>query len=238
MTTVHNGKADLHIHSDHSDGLASIPQIMEYVAHHTDLDVIAITDHNTMEGARFAKSLSELYDFDVVLGEEVSSKEGHVLGLWIEEEIPAGMSARDTVRAIQEQGGIAIIAHPFSAQGVFGPFGKNLLAEAFNDMAFHALEVANSLPYLDWANGVARKMMGGLGIAATGGSDAHVLAAIGKGYTLFNGTSEDDLRGSIERLETRAETAPGGLSLMCRYAFRYPQIRVMQSWNWERCKAR
>jgi len=232
------GKADLHIHSNHSDGLASVPEIMEYVQHHTDLDVIAITDHNTMEGARFAKSLAELYDFDVVVGEEVSSKEGHIIGLYIEDEIPAGMSARDTVRAIQDQGGIAIIAHPFSAQGVFGPFGRNMLAEAFNDMAFQALEVANSLPYLDWANGVARKMMGGLGIAATGGSDAHVLAAIGKGYTVFGGTNADDLRTSIERLETKAETAPGGLSLMVRYAFRYPQIRRMQSWNWERCKAK
>ncbi|MCX8007932.1 MAG: PHP domain-containing protein, partial [Coriobacteriia bacterium] len=50
-------KADLHIHSDHSDGLASIPEIMEYVATKTDLKVIAITDHNTIEGARFAKSL-------------------------------------------------------------------------------------------------------------------------------------------------------------------------------------
>ena len=54
-------KADIHIHSDHSDGLAKIPQIMEYVQNHTDLDVIAITDHNTIEGSLFAQSLSELY---------------------------------------------------------------------------------------------------------------------------------------------------------------------------------
>jgi len=51
------GKADLHIHSDHSDGLAKIPEIMEFVQNHTDLNVIAITDHNTIEGALFAKSL-------------------------------------------------------------------------------------------------------------------------------------------------------------------------------------
>ena len=182
-------KADIHIHSDHSDGLAKIPEIMEYVANHTDLKVIAITDHNTLEGSLFAKSLSELYDFEVVVAEEVSSKEGHIIGLFLDEVIPAGMSAADTVRAIEEQNGIAVIAHPFSAQGVFGPTGRDLFSSAVNDWAFHAFEVYNSLPFLVWANSMAAKTLaGGHGVAATGGSDAHVLQAIGKGYTLFKGT--------------------------------------------------
>lgn len=232
-------KADIHIHSDHSDGLASIPQIMEYVQHHTDLDVIAITDHNTIEGSLFAKSLSELYDFEVVVAEEVSSKEGHIIGLFLEESVPAGMSASDTVRAIEEQGGIAVIAHPFSAQGVFGPTGRNLFADAANDWAFHAFEVYNSLPFLVWANSMAAKTLaGGQGVAATGGSDAHVLQAIGKGYTLFRGNTAEDLRNSIINLETRAQTAPQGMSLAWRYALHWPKIRKMQSLNWERCKAR
>jgi len=232
-------KADIHIHSDHSDGLASIPEIMEYVQNRTDLDVIAITDHNTIEGSLFAKSLSELYDFEVVVAEEVSSKEGHIIGLFLEESVPAGMCAADTIRAIEEQGGIAVIAHPFSAQGVFGPTGKNLFSAAANDWAFHAFEVYNSLPFLVWANSMAAKTLaGGQGVAATGGSDAHVLQAIGKGYTLFRGTTGEDLRSSIMNLETRAEAAPQGLSLAWRYAMNIPRLRRMQSLNWERCKAR
>ena len=232
-------KADIHIHSDHSDGLAKIPEIMEYVANHTDLKVIAITDHNTLEGSLFAKSLSELYDFEVVVAEEVSSKEGHIIGLFLEEAIPAGMSAADTVRAIEEQHGIAVIAHPFSAQGVFGPTGRDLFSSAVNDWAFHAFEVYNSLPFLVWANSMAAKTLaGGHGVAATGGSDAHVLQAIGKGYTLFKGTTAEDLRSSILNLETRAQTERQGLSLAWRYAVNLPRIRRMQSWNWERCKAR
>jgi predicted metal-dependent phosphoesterase TrpH len=230
-------KADLHIHSDHSDGLASIPEIMEYVAHRTDLSIIAITDHNTIEGALFAKSLSELYDFDVVVGSEISSSEGHILGLFLEEDVAAGMSPADTIRAIEEQGGVAIIAHPFSNKGVFGPLGKTLFAEAAREGAFRALEVYNSLPFLAWANGVAAQLAGGHGIATTGGSDAHVLEAVGKGYTLFKGNSTDDLRRSIDACETRAEAARGGLSLAWRYVVRYPAIRRMQAWNWERCKA-
>lgn len=232
------GKADLHIHSNHSDGLARIPEIMEYVANHTDLDVIAITDHNTIDGALFAKSLSDMYDFEVIVGEEISSKSGHIIGLFLDEAIPAGLSAAETVSRINEQGGIAIIAHPF-ANRAFGPFGLESVGKAIYDVAFHALEVYNSSPYLIYANRLASKAFsGGQGVAATGGSDAHVLKAIGKGYTVFRGSTAEDVRTSIDNLETRAEAGRGGLSVALRYAFRYPQIRRLQSWNWERCRVK
>ena len=202
-------KADLHIHSDHSDGLAKIPEIMDYVQTCTDLSVIAITDHNTIEGALFAQSLSEMYDFDVIVGSEISSKQGHVLACSSRRTSPPACHAVDTVNAIQDQGGIAIIPHPFSAQGVFGPSGRSTFAAAINEFAFHALEVYNSLPYLSWANKAAAGMLtGGRGFAATGGSDAHVLKAVGKGYTLFRGATADDLRTSIEKLETRGAAEP------------------------------
>jgi predicted metal-dependent phosphoesterase TrpH len=231
-------KADLHIHSDHSDGLAKIPEICEFVASETDLRVIAITDHNTIEGALFARSLSEMYDFEVIIGEEVSSKHGHILGLFLEETVPAGMSAADTIRAIDEQGGIAVIAHPF-ANRAFGPFGLNSVGQALDELAFKALEVYNSSPYLIYANRLASKTLsGGQGIAATGGSDAHVLKAVGKGYTVFRGETAEDLKRSIENLETYAEAGRQGLSVAWRYCLQYPRIRHMQSWNWERCKAR
>lgn len=231
-------KADLHIHSDHSDGLASVPEIMEYVANCTDLSVIAITDHNTIEGALFAQSLSEFYDFDVVVGSEISSSDGHILGLFLIEDVPAGMSPADTISAIEDQGGVAIIAHPFSNKGVFGPLGRNVFADAVNEGAFRALEVYNSLPFLIWANRAAAKLAGGAGIALTGGSDAHVLQAVGKGYTVFRGSTAEDLRKSIDCFETRAEAQRGSLSLAARYVWRYRAIRRMQAWNWERCKAR
>jgi predicted metal-dependent phosphoesterase TrpH len=230
-------KADIHIHSNHSDGLASIPEIMEYVEHKTDLSVIAITDHNTVEGALYARSLADRYNFEVVVGTEVSSRDGHILGLFVEDDVAPGMSPAETIQAIEEQGGVAIIAHPFSNKGVFGPLGRTVFAEAVQEGAFHALEVYNSLPFLVWANGVAANLAGGNGIATTGGSDAHVIEAIGKGYTLFRGTTAEELRASIDCFETRAEAERGGLSLALRYAWKYRQIRRMQAWNWERCKA-
>jgi predicted metal-dependent phosphoesterase TrpH len=122
---------------------------------------------------------------------------------------------------------------------VFGPFGREGFLSAASELAFHALEVYNSVPYLGWANRVAAKMFsGGQGIAATGGSDAHVLEGVGRGYTVFKGSTADDLRCSIDALETYAEADRGGLALALRYAIRIPQIRRLQSWNWERCKVR
>lgn len=232
-------KADLHIHSNHSDGLAKIPEIMEYAATRTDLKVIAITDHNTIEGALFAKELESLYGIEVIVGEEISSKEGHVIGLFLSEEIPPGLTPAETVARITAQGGIAIIPHPFSGRGVFGPFGRSALATAVKDIAFHAFEVYNSVPYLGWANRMAAKMFPRLsGVAAVGGSDAHLLHGIGKGHTLFRGTTAEDLRRSIEALETRACADRGGLALALKYMRSIPRIRRRQAWNWERCKVR
>jgi predicted metal-dependent phosphoesterase TrpH len=232
------GKADIHIHSDHSDGLASVSEILEFARDHTDLDVIAITDHNTIEGALRAQSISEEYGIEVVIGEEVSSREGHVIGLYLQDDILPGMSATDTIQAIEEQGGIAVIPHPFSNKGVFGPRGRGLFAAAAAEGAFHALEVYNSLPFLIWANKVAAKTLaGGQGIAATGGSDAHVLEAVGKGYTVFRGTGAEDLRSSVLNFETRAEASPQGVAMAWRYCRKYPEIRRMHSLNWERCEA-
>ena len=84
----------------------------------------------------------------------------------------------------------------------------------------------------------AKTLAGGRGVAATGGSDAHVIEAVGKGYTLFRGSSAEDLHASILNLETRAEATQQGLSLAWSYARNFMSIRRMQSLNWERCKAK
>jgi predicted metal-dependent phosphoesterase TrpH len=231
-------KADLHIHSDRSDGLPSPREIMEYAANRTDLRVIAITDHNTIEGALEARGMQDAYPgLEVVVGEEITSTWGHILGLYLEEEVPPGLSAADTIARINEQDGVAIIAHPF-ANRAFGPFGLRSLGERIDEVVFQAMEVYNSSPYLVLANRLASKAFAaGQGIAATGGSDAHMLRAVGTGYTLFRGTTALDLRRSLDELETRARATRGGMSVALRYMFRYPQIKRQQKINRERCRA-
>lgn len=103
------GCADLHIHTIYSvDGTASVPTVLKYAAHHTDLDVIAITDHDEISGALQACELAVQYGIDVIPGIEISSRDGHILGLWLEANIQAGLSAAETVQRIGDQGAYSI----------------------------------------------------------------------------------------------------------------------------------
>ncbi len=107
-------KADLHMHSTYSDGIGTIEEILNHVQDKTTLDVIAITDHDVIEGSLRARDLwaKGSYRFDFIVGEEVSTNEGHLLGLFIEKRIPPGLSVERSIDLIHEQGGLAVIAHP------------------------------------------------------------------------------------------------------------------------------
>lgn len=108
------GRADLHMHTRASDGQATVQQLLSYVAkHRPQLDVIAITDHDTLEASLWAYEHRANYPFDVVPGLEVSSRAGHILALWVTTPIPKGLSLSETAQAIHEAGGLAVLAHPF-----------------------------------------------------------------------------------------------------------------------------
>ncbi len=85
------GLADLHIHSIHSyDGTATIPAILKHVSEKTDLDIIAITDHDSLDGVNQALNLAPKYGLQVIPGCEITTAQGHVLALFIHKRIPAG----------------------------------------------------------------------------------------------------------------------------------------------------
>src|SRR6266581_2573949 len=100
-------KADLHIHSTYSDGIPTIEQILKHTELHTDLNVIAITDHNVIDGSLRARDLwaRASYRFDFIVGEEISTNEGHLLALFIEKHIPSRLSIERSIDLIHEQGG-------------------------------------------------------------------------------------------------------------------------------------
>src|SRR5215218_11522871 len=107
-------KADIHVHSTHSDGHAAVEEVLEHAVRRTDLQVIAITDHNTIEGALEARSLAEEYGIEVVVGEEVSTADGELLALFIERRLAPGRPAAETIAAVHEQGGLCVAAHPYA----------------------------------------------------------------------------------------------------------------------------
>jgi predicted metal-dependent phosphoesterase TrpH len=220
------GRADVHMHSTYSDGLGTVEHILAHVSKQQELDVIAITDHDTVEGAQRARDLVHKSDatFDLIVGEEVSTREGHLLTLFIEKRIPPGLSVERSIELAHEQGGIAIIAHPFNrifrhsiqrnvverlkhAPLEAQPDGMETLNGSFAGIGSSQLAQARNRKRYGWPE--------------TGGSDAHSIAAIGCAYTWFVGTSASDLRASL----LNATTIPGG-----RFWQTSEYLRIMSDW--------
>ena len=109
-----HGRADLHVHTLASDGVSGVEEILAFVMEQTQLDVIAIADHERVDAAHAARAIARARDLpvEVVIGEEVSTRGGHLLALFIEEPIPPLRSLRESIGLVHEQGGLAIPAHP------------------------------------------------------------------------------------------------------------------------------
>ena len=216
---VLRGRADLHLHTTASDGWPAPHQLVDY-ARATRLDVIAVTDHDTIEGALraadYAAGFSKLH---VVIGEEVSSRDGHIVALYIERRIRPGMSAAATVHAIHEQGGLAVAVHPFwRTQRRIRNGRVHGVGWLAAELDFDAVEVENATPGFYVFNQLARRLNMGLGSAELGGSDAHILDAVGRAFTMFPGKTPKALRTAIESATTVAgRTRYRALGLM-RYA--------------------
>ena len=195
------GFADLHIHTAYSvDGTATPQAILKHAAHHTDLDVIAITDHDEIRGALEARDLAAQYAIEVVPGVEVSSRDGHILALWVERNIPIGLSAEETIGRIGEQGGLAIAAHPM-ARGTSALDAKTI-RRLLNtpDLAaiFIGIETFNAgLIYGRSSNRASRLLAQTLPVAQVANSDAHTPWMIGAGRTEFAGHRAADLRHAL-----------------------------------------
>lgn len=204
------GKADLHMHSTYSDGIATIEQILHHVEHYTNLDVIALTDHDVVEGSLRARELwaKGNYRFDFITGEEITTTQGHLLALFIEKRIAPGLSMAHSIDLVHQQGGLAIVAHPLN------PFFRHSCQRevldriyADNDLWPDGIETWNASFCGIGANRIAMRINREVyGWAEVGNSDAHTLSSIGRGCTWFEGKSALEVRCTIEA----GLSAPGG----------------------------
>lgn len=192
------GLADLHMHSTFSDGVATVEAILYHASAHTDLDVIAITDHNTLAGSLLAMSLSDQFRVAVAPGMEISTTEGDMLALFITEPVAAGMSFVDTARRVREIGGMPFAPHPFDilAHGVGARRLRKIQQEHPGLLA--GIEVINGSLLTPIGNHRAEKLRWELGLPGIGGSDAHMLEDIGIARTIFPGHTVAELRLALE----------------------------------------
>jgi len=152
---------------------------------------MAITDHNTVKGA-FKKY--DIEDFIIIPGIEISTDRGHLLGLGIEDEIKS-RKAEDAIDEIHDKEGIAIIAHPYR---IFSGAIKN-----FEGLNIDGIETFNARSFPS-QNKRAAKLAENMKKSVTGGSDAHYVWEAGRGYTIVDADSEDEVIEKILKKETKS----------------------------------
>lgn len=196
-------KADTHVHTYYS-GVSNykVLRFPESVAKPEDqvdkarkngMNVLCITDHNVIAGALKAAEYGKRFDdIDVVIGEEITSADGEVLGLWLTEWVPPGLPIEETIDIIHKQGGIAIAPHPFS-------FYVFCLRDKINDLDLDGIEVINGGHIDDYTNRKAQlafKENPGKW-APMSSSDGHSTYTVGFNWTEFEGSGEAALKKAI-----------------------------------------
>lgn len=200
------GRADLQVHTSHGDAMGGAAEIFDAVERVGLLDVVAITDHDDVEGALLAREVHAQgrYSFELVTGIEVTTRQGHLLALWVDEPVQSFRSLEQTVAQIHSLGGLAVIPHPFSM--LTRSIGRRRLERnlAIADESVHpdGIELANPTSF-GWDTRRARQRNEERWrLAVTGGSDAHFTELLGTAYTTYAGRSASELRAAIEERTT------------------------------------
>jgi predicted metal-dependent phosphoesterase TrpH len=189
-----NYKIDLHTHSIISYDGAITEKQYQKLLESKSLDYIAVTDHNE---TRFARILQKKLGDKIIVGEEISTKEGDLIGLFLQQTIAPGQSVRDTVAAIHSQGGFVYIPHPFETmrkglqQSVLEKISKDIdIVEVFNGRARFRGKAREALAFAETKK-----------LAQASSSDAHCSSGVGSSYSIIAGIPTRD---TLKKLLTTA----------------------------------
>ena len=218
-------RADLHNHTHFSPDSILSPEYLLRRARERSIDVIAVTDHNTVRGGLVVHELAarEYPEIRVVVGEEVRTREGEMLGLFLTEDVPRDLSAAETVERIKAQGGLAGAPHPFDSfrSGLAGR-----MEEVADQLDF--VEGLNARMIFRRHNTEARKFARAHSLPLSAASDAHSPREIVRAYVRM-----PDFSTPAEFLESlRAGKLVGRLSSpFIHWISRYATIRTKTGWR-------
>jgi len=179
-------RIDLHTHTHYSPDAITSPQKFVEVCQRKGITCVAVTDHDTMRGAL---AVEEIAPFRVILGEEICSREGEVIGLFLKEEIAPGLSARETVERIRAQSGLVSLPHPLDR--FRGGIGAERLAELAPEVDI--IEVMNARTTVGQDNDKAARVAEENGLVGVAVTDAHSPWEMGRAYVeapVFEGPQE------------------------------------------------
>lgn len=218
------GRADLHLHTIYSfDGTASLAAVLNR-AKQLRLDVIAITDHDEIEGALKAMEIAPNYGVEVIPGIEITTAEGDLLAFFITEKVDAGLSLTETVLRVRELGGVCVAPHPMASGLGMKSLGARAIMKALRNPrvadTLIGIEVYNATALDRISNYYASILAGRLDIAHVGNSDAHTVGALGLGATEFEGSSAADLLTALKNKTTKVSKQK-----------EWSALRVLGSWG-------
>lgn len=164
-----------------------------------EIDCIAITDHNEIMGAKKYKEKLKKHNIDVIVGEEIFTSDGEIIGLFLNEKIPQDLSPEETIKEIKKQGGIVYIPHPYDEkrknsvlkEKYINKFAKNI----------DLIEVHNGRNIEKRFDIKQREISDKNNITPIIGSDAHVFWELGRNYVIIDSIERDDIIESIKRAE-------------------------------------
>jgi predicted metal-dependent phosphoesterase TrpH len=215
------------MHTNLGDGWISPARVVQ-TATRLGLSVIAVTDHDHVEGARRVEELLAAQGFPVkmITGVEVSTRHGHLLGLFVKKAPKPMRPAQESIDAIKEQGGLVVVPHPF---GRLVPSLSRRRIESLLGSGYEidGIEVYNPSPANASQRAAVLAANAEWGLAEIGSSDAHFWQHIAAGYTRFPGSTAQDLREAI----LGRKVAAGGQEK--RPARLNPAAYVAQcAWSW------
>lgn len=214
-------RVDLHNHTHYSPDSILSPERFVRECLRRGLDCVAVTDHNTIRGALVVR---EIADFPVIVGEEIRTADGEIIGLFLEEEVPRGLSGRETIERIKEQGGLVGIPHPFDRT-------RRALREdqmrALVDRIDY-IEALNARIVFPGNNRQAQEFAREHGLPMSPGSDAHSAGEVGRVYAEvrpFDGVA--DFKEALRGAALQGRLSSPFIHLISRYA----RLRRLLGWR-------
>jgi predicted metal-dependent phosphoesterase TrpH len=210
---------EFHCHTIYSKDSLTRPQDLVDTCRRKGIDRVIVTDHNTIAGARAAHALDPQR---VIVGEEIMTTRGELLAAFLSEEIPKGLTPKETIRRLRDQGAFISVSHPFD-RWRSGAWQEADLLEILAEI--DAIEVYNSRCMLPSFNQEAQQFAEKHHLAGTVGSDAHATFELGQSVMIlepFEGP--DGLRRVIRRGIPRVRRSPAWVRLTSRYAVLYKMV--------------
>ena len=224
-------KADLHVHTDYSPCALLKPEEIERIALKRGLGCVAITDHNTIDGA--LEVLASAKSIKVIVAEEIKTSQGEIIGYFLKEKIPPCLSPAETIKEIRKQGGLVSIPHPFDRLR-----SSRITREALESVLCEVdmIEVFNSRDMLTMADNSLIEKAVQNGAVKVVCSDAHMTIEVGRSYMIVDDfNTPGEFLQSIKNAQQISRKSPFWVHIVTKLVRTYKQRRRKKSFPSSLC---